>query len=298
MKRLGIALSILSLSLLHGFGASLPLTAKDVGLMLRSGYSNAAVTQELSKRHFVGELTSSDESILLKAGASPELIAQISNGTYALSADEDASARAALANQANRRAAELQQSEKANARYQAQVLAQRTAKTREPISAAATIADAMKGSLVKIDNGNVTAVTDDGAIAKKKLIALYYSAHWCGPCRKFTPQLVEYYNRVITQQPDVELVFVSADRSANEMQNYMREEKMPWPAIDWDKAQANPTWKSFAGKGIPCLVLLDQSGHVISHSYDGDKYLGPEHVLADMDTIFAGVAAKRVAGAP
>jgi nucleoredoxin len=297
MRRAGFLLSILSLSILQAFGESLPMTAKDVSLMLRSGYSNAAAMQELSKRHFVGKVDYDQENVLVKSGASPELLAEIHKGTYALPAEQSAQAEAAIVDQANKRAAQTQQMEKANARYEAQVVAQRTAAAQPnnaPAANASTISDALKGGLVKIDNGSLAAVNDE-AIAKKKLIALYFSAKWCGPCRKFTPQLVDYYNRVIAQQPDVEFVFVSADHSAGEMQSYMREAKMPWPALDFAKIDNNAVRK-YAGKGIPCLVLLDQTGRVISNSYDGEKYLGPQKVLADMDTIFAGVAAKRTAG--
>ncbi len=295
MRRLGFLLSILSLSILHASGESLPMTAKDVGLMLRSGYSSSAVMRELSQRHFVGKIDYEQENLLVKSGASPELIMEINKGTYALPPEQSEKAEEAIVDQANKRAAQAKELENANARYQAELAAQRAAKPNASAPNANTISDALKGGLVKIDNGNLTAASDE-AIAKKKLIALYYSAKWCGPCRKFTPQLVDYYNRVISQQPDVEFVFVSADHSASEMQNYMREAKMPWPALDFSKIDNNAVRK-YAGKGIPCLVLVDQTGRVISNSYDGEKYLGPQKVLADMDTIFAGVAAKRTAGA-
>ena len=31
------------------------------------------------------------------------------------------------------------------------------------------------------------------AMAGKQALALYFSAHWCPPCRGFTPQLAEWY---------------------------------------------------------------------------------------------------------
>ena len=33
---------------------------------------------------------------------------------------------------------------------------------------------------------------------KNKYIGLYFSASWCGPCRKFTPRLVEFRNRFLS----------------------------------------------------------------------------------------------------
>ena len=52
------------------------------------------------------------------------------------------------------------------------------------------IADVAKGNLVRVKNGNLVAL-DESDLAQKKIYGLYFSAHWCGPCRKFTPKLVE-----------------------------------------------------------------------------------------------------------
>ena len=35
----------------------------------------------------------------------------------------------------------------------------------------------------------------DEAMAGKKALALYFSAHWCPPCRGFTPQLAQWYEK-------------------------------------------------------------------------------------------------------
>ena len=113
---------------------------------------------------------------------------------------------------------------------------------------------------------------DDEPLAKKKLIALYFSAQWCAPCRKFTPQLVEFYNRVASQHPEFEIVFVSNDRTPFGMETYMRDMQMPWPAIDFAKLPGKEALQKYAGEGIPCLVLLDASGKVLSHTYAGGKH--------------------------
>ena len=63
---------------------------------------------------------------------------------------------------------------------------------------------------------------------------------------------------------------------------------MPWPAIDFQKVANKAAINKYAGNGIPDLVLLDASGKVVSDSYAGKEYLGPQKVLADLDQIFAG----------
>jgi nucleoredoxin len=99
------------------------------------------------------------------------------------------------------------------------------------------VASLVKDDLVSWKDGSLTRF-DDQVIGKKKLIALYFSARWCPPCHKFTPKLVEFYNRISPQHPEFEVIFVSHDRSPGEMETYMREAKMPWPAVDFEKLEA------------------------------------------------------------
>jgi nucleoredoxin len=275
-------------------GRILPLTAKEVGLMLRSGYSSQTIQQELSVRRFAGSCDPAAEKTLRDAGAAPALIDAIKSGAYQSSpADADA-AQQELTLQTQRRALEAEQSRKLNTLYENQLAQQRAApfKSEPP----AFLIDLLKGDLVAYKTGSLVRF-DDEAIVKKKLIALYFSAHWCGPCRKFTPGLVEFYNRHAAQHPEFEIVFVSADKSPFGMETYMRETQMPWPAIDFAKLPGKAALKKYGGKSIPCLVVLDPSGKVISDTYAGTDYLGPEKVLADVAAIFAKPPSAAVAAA-
>lgn len=33
----------------------------------------------------------------------------------------------------------------------------------------------------------------DSKLGDAEVVGIYFSAHWCGPCRGFTPRLVETY---------------------------------------------------------------------------------------------------------
>jgi nucleoredoxin len=261
--------------------------------MLRMGYSSAAVTQELSTRHFADTLDAAKEAQLVQAGATTEFVTTLKNGTYAVPAGEMARAKDQLAAQAERRAVEAEQSRKFNTLYQDRLAKERAA-AQQTSASANTIYNLVKGDLVRPNNGTLVHA-DDEAISHKKLIAFYFSAHWCGPCRKFTPQLVDFYKRAAAQHPDFEVVFVSCDKTAVAMEAYMREASMPWPAIDFQKVEQKEAIRKYAGPGIPCLVVVDASGRVISDSYAGKEYLGPEKVLADLDNIFAGKPLPKVA---
>ena len=64
-----------------------------------------------------------------------------------------------------------------------------------------------------------------------KVIGLYFSAHWCPPCRQFTPKLVEWYNKFkgTEKGKNLEMVFVSSDRDETSFNEYF--EEMPWHAV-------------------------------------------------------------------
>ena len=276
----------------------LPLTVNEIGLMLRSGYSSNSLMQELSTRHFADTVDEAKEKTLVKAGASAELIAALKSGIYSLSPEKAAAVQEQIAVAEQRRIEQAEATRKSDAQYQARVAHERTSKSAKPdISAGSdAISEFLKGDLVQWHNGSVVHA-DDTALANKKLIAFYFSAHWCAPCRKFTPQLVDYYNRVAAQHPEFEIVFYSFDKSPFAFETYIREANMPWPAIDYAKLKGKEAIAKNAGDGIPSLVLVDSAGNVISSSHSGSQNFGPQKVLADLDAIFAGKAPARVASA-
>jgi nucleoredoxin len=253
--------------------------------MLRTGYSSRAVQEELATRHFADVLDPGKEAMLTRAGVTATLISALKSGTYTVSAQEATAAKEKLAAEAARRAQQAEEARKFDTLYQDQLARQR-ASIRPAAIASNAILPLVKGDLVYWHNGSLSRF-DDEPLEKKKLIALYFSAHWCGPCRKFTPQLVDYYNRVAPQHPEFEVIFVSLDKSQFAFETYMRETNMPWPAIDYAKVASKDAIRKYAGDGIPCLVLLDASGKVISDSFAGKEYLGPGKVLGDLDAIFA-----------
>ena len=272
--------------------ATLPLTTSDISLMLRSGYSVPTIEAELATRHFADQLDEGKRNQLIKAGATTELLDAIESGNFSVPKDELEKSRRKMEEQVADRALMAERAKRNDTLYQNQLLKQRARMVAH--GSADAIAGAAKGNLVRLQNGNLVSCYDE-ELAPKQIYGLYFSAHWCGPCRKFTPQLVAYYNQIAHDHPEFEIIFVSADKSAEGMATYMRESSMPWPAIEYGKLANVPTLQKYAGKGIPDLVVVDASGKVLADSFVGGKYVGPGRVLDDLSAIFARGGSPQVA---
>jgi nucleoredoxin len=264
--------------------ATLPLTTSDISLMLRSGYSVPTIDAELATRHFADQLDQSKRNQLIKAGATTELLDAIESGNFSVPKDELEKSRRKMDEQAAERALMAERAKRNDTLYQNQLLKQRARVVAH--GSADAIAGAAKGNLVRLQNGNLVSCYDE-ELAPKQIYGVYFSAHWCPPCRKFTPQLVAYYNQIALDHPEFEIIFVSADKSAEDMATYMRESGMPWPAIEYGKLANVPALQKYAGRGIPDLVIVDASGKVLADSFVGGKYVGPGRVLDDLSAIFA-----------
>lgn len=115
-------------------------------------------------------------------------------------------------------------------------------------------------------NGEV----DTALALSGKTVGLYFSAHWCPPCRGFTPQLAKSYTSALKAK-GLEIVFVSGDQDESAFCSYHGE--MPWLALPFasrDKAAALNS--QFHVNGIPSLILLGSDGTKITD--EGTKMVG------------------------
>ena len=94
------------------------------------------------------------------------------------------------------------------------------------------------------------------------VIGVYFSAHWCGPCRSFTPQFQKVYERAKLKGKAFEVVFVSSDHDENSFKEYFS--TMPWHAVPFaDRSRQQQLSSLFQVRGIPFLGLLDAKGQVL-----------------------------------
>ena len=102
-------------------------------------------------------------------------------------------------------------------------------------------------------------VSADCVLEDKKIIAFYFSAHWCPPCRLFTPILAEFYSDLVTTGGEpFEIVFVSSDKTPEDMMTYMKESHGDWLAVQHATVLAQQLKKKFSVTGIPTLIVVNR----------------------------------------
>ncbi len=119
---------------------------------------------------------------------------------------------------------------------------------------------AMLGTKLLDARGWVHSTED---VCTGKIVGLYFSAHWCPPCRGFTPALVDFYIALRNAGQPFEIVFISSDQDQASFDGYLK--SMPWKAVPYaDREVHDFLSREFSVSGIPTLVLLDECGDLIT----------------------------------
>mmetsp|Transcript_33723 Transcript_33723/g.24757 ORF Transcript_33723/g.24757 Transcript_33723/m.24757 type:complete len:150 (-) Transcript_33723:53-502(-) len=122
--------------------------------------------------------------------------------------------------------------------------------------------DAEFGKVFSSKSGEVQV---NSSLSDKKFVGIYFSAHWCPPCRAFTPVLGEIYDQIkeTVGENELEIVFVSSDSDEGSFAEYYSH--MPWLALPFsDRSAAQELGRKYGVRGIPSLIILNgQSGVVV-----------------------------------
>ena len=110
-----------------------------------------------------------------------------------------------------------------------------------------------------------------------KTVGFYFSAHWCPPCRTFTPSLVKFRDQ---NKDDFEIVFVSSDKSPQAQMGYMEETNMKWLTLPHRGKAANSLAGKYGVRGIPALIIVSPEGETITKNGRGDVSGNPKGALA------------------
>ncbi|MCP9262253.1 Nucleoredoxin [Dirofilaria immitis] len=143
------------------------------------------------------------------------------------------------------------------------------------------MADLLANVNLKKADGVIKKGSDVLAV-KQKVVALYFAAHWCPTCRRFTPTLKEFYKELNDDQ--FEIVFVSLDRSEEDLDTYLKESHGDWYCIPFGSLKLSSLfrigkfttnyWAKIENKyevaGIPMLIVIKSDGTIITKNGRAD----------------------------
>ncbi len=107
--------------------------------------------------------------------------------------------------------------------------------------------------------GEALAATE----TKPRYYVVYYAADWCGWCKRFTPTLAKFHEEMQAKHPEVQVVYLSSDRSPEEMQKNFANSNMTWPAVAFDRRKEVMGLLAMAGPGTPHLMVLSADGQAL-----------------------------------
>lgn len=120
---------------------------------------------------------------------------------------------------------------------------------------------ALSGATFLKRNRIAELIPVESAITHNTHVLLYFSAHWCPPCRQFTPILSKFY-KDHHKNKNFEVVFCSWDRSEEEFSTYFSTHP-DWLAIDRSLIDSLAT--EYNIQTIPTLLVLDaKTGEIVT----------------------------------
>lgn len=102
----------------------------------------------------------------------------------------------------------------------------------------------------------------DTASLKGKVVLIDFWATWCGPCRAELPHVKETYAKY--HDKGFEIVGVSCDVSDEGLNDFAKDNDMPWVQLRETSQSGSENWhpiaKEYGVLGIPTMFLVDKKG--------------------------------------
>jgi hypothetical protein len=278
MKR-WMTLPAMLLALTLGVAAA-PMTVKELDFLVRQRTSDAEVIAEVQKRRLIQPLSVATLQALKQYGASEALVKAVSAPELVVTPEEAAAEEQRQMAQKAQAAQSLAEDAAAHA-----ALEDHRRKVAGVNASRGQMAGFLEGKLVKM-NGDQLVPVSARDLSTVRVFGLYHSAMWCAPCRQFTPKLVAAYKNLKQRYGDqFEIILVSHDRDEFNMQNYMRGDSMPWPAVRFG-AEVEQL-KRYAPNGIPWLVAINSAGEPMTKNGVDKKYIPPDQILGAIEELLA-----------
>jgi len=129
------------------------------------------------------------------------------------------------------------------------------------------MAAAFKG----VELQKITGAKAQGEVAlKDKIVAVHFSGYFSRPCKEFTSVLKDVYDECKKSNLPFEVVYISLDRTPEELKDYMEELHGDWYFLEVHSDAGCKKKDDYKIKwnivGIPAVVVLKPNGDVINPS--------------------------------
>lgn len=274
----------LSFLLLAATAVAAPMTLKELEFLLRQETPEADILKEARARRLVAPITPAVADALKLSGATEGLLRDLNAADVVLSPEESRAEheRQMTAAQSARRAAEED-------RLAVAARAQRDATVAAARGRAETVRRALSGNLLRLDGDQLRPADSDELTKDVRVFAIYYSSMLSMESRRFTPKLIEAYQKLKKQYPSqFELIWVSCDRDEFNMGLHMRTLRMPWPASR--HGAAREFFEPYAGGTMPWLVAVANTGQPLTENGKADhKEIDPNRIIDALEYLLAQV---------
>ena len=127
----------------------------------------------------------------------------------------------------------------------------------------------LPGKPMEIKGDLLDGTPFDQAKLTGKVLLVDFWATWCGPCVAEIPNMLAEYEKY--HDKGFEVVGISLDEERADVENFVVENKIPWPIIFAGKGWQDPVAQFYGISGIPQLVLIGRDGNVITLDIRGEK---------------------------
>ena len=246
-----------------------PVSVQELSLLLRSGYTGDEVLRETTGRPLLAPLAAAAEHALHDFGI--DYYEQpVASATEAANTQQ----RQAAADQYRLDAWAAEQARRADA-GRASMQTKLATRREEALKEVST---SLHDKLVAFTHNRLEPY-DNVALASKRLFLLYVAAGSDKNSVKLTPPLVDFYKKFAPEHPEFETILISADRSAAEMESYLRQTQIPWPALAYEQLATQPDLAALRQAGLPRYVLINGGGETLADSLENGKLVNPQHVF-------------------
>lgn len=98
--------------------------------------------------------------------------------------------------------------------------------------------------------------------SKNKVTMIDFWASWCGPCRRFNPDLVDIYKKY--HRKGLEILAVSLDRDGDAWLKAIKDDNLTWKHVSDLGFWSNKVAQQYRIRYIPQNVFVDKEGKIIA----------------------------------